>query len=93
MCQGGWSGGGGYMQKLAEVEKQRKKATRSSVNIVHGGKCEKSECKQFSTQHRQRKRERQTDNDRDRERGGNSDVGELGVWSVGVSAGSTKNGS
>lgn len=40
-----------------------------------------------------RDREREIDNDRERERGGNSAVGELGVCSVGVSAGSTKNGS
>lgn len=77
---------------MAEVEKQRKKATRSSVNIVHGGKCEKTECKQFSRD-RERESKRQTMSERERERGGNSAVGELGVCSVGVSAGSTKNGS
>lgn len=80
---------------MAEVEKQRKKATRSSVNIVHGGKCEKSECKQFSKQQKERKREIESERQtiRKGEIEGSSAVGVLGVCCVGVSAGSTKNGS
>lgn len=54
---------------MAEVEKQRKKATGSSVNIVHGGKCEKSECKQFSKQQKETESERQTIREKERERG------------------------